>query len=493
MQIAEQPYHQELGEIPYDEQLDEIEYSKLKKCIGIVIAVSFISVVIYFFSGNKIFAGIPLVLVLGGLSLFNTNFGFMLLFFVPVLEEWFVLIQGESVGGGLSLSKLLGVTIVISYVLTRLGKGLKFSGPLKLIFVIIVWMTLSSIWSPYHVYTFVRAFTYILYLCLAFIFFNAIEGVKCLKLMLWSIFGGNVLIALLLAAGKGIYTGEGHIGTFGGVVAATGEEGRLTFAEGGVGANVIAIFLAFAVMLGFYLFLKSGLFFKIGLILAELLLLYVLVKTESRSGLIYVVLVPLATYVLASKKGYMLKTFLGVMLLLIIASGLFYAIIKTDILPAKAKERMERTTEDTTLTGRTIIWQGGKDLFLRRPFQGWGWGTFPLEYGDITGGRSAHSNIVMVAVELGIVGLILFGMLFFKSLFGCLKIPDYPSRWLGIMCLMWLFITGLGMTSMLTRVWWYILAVIVKLIFLYRPNPPDSSLTENSDMSGNIVDDRTCY
>ncbi len=469
MEMIEQPYYQEFTEIPYDEQLDEAQYSELKRYIGITIAAGFVSALIYFFSDNKIFAGLPFVLIVGSLCLINTNFGFMVLFSVPVLEEWFVLVRGESLAGGLSLSKSIGIVIVVSYLLTRFGRRLRFSGPLKLMIVIIAWMVLSLAWSPYPLYSFIRSITYILYAGLVVIFFNTVEGANCLKLMLWSVFGGNVLIALLLAAGKGVHTAAVKVGFMGGygIVAASDEEGRLAFAEGGAGANVIAIFLVFAVMLGFYFFLKSGWLFRIGVVLAELLLLFIIIKTESRSGLIYVVLIPLATYVLAARKGHILKAFLSAMLLLIVAAGLYYAVMKTDILPAKAKERMERTREDITLTGRTIIWQGGKYLFVQRPFLGWGWGTFPVKYGEGGVGLSAHSNIVMVAVELGIVGLILFGTLFFKLLFRCLKIPDYPSRWLCVMCLMWLFITGLLMTSMLTRVWWYLLAMVLKLTSLY--------------------------
>jgi hypothetical protein len=60
MEIVEQPYYQELGAISYEEQHDEIEYSKLKKCIGIVIAVSFISALIYFFRATRYLREFPL-------------------------------------------------------------------------------------------------------------------------------------------------------------------------------------------------------------------------------------------------------------------------------------------------------------------------------------------------------------------------------------------------------------------------------------------------
>jgi len=155
--------------------------------------------------------------------------------------------------------------------------------------------------------------------------------------------------------------------------------------------------------------------------------------------------------------------------------------MKLDILPVKAKERMETSMENTTLTGRTDIWQGGKYLFLERPLYGWGWGSFPLKYY----GRSAHSNIVMVAVELGIVGLALFGLLFVWLLIGCLRISDYSTKWLALMCLMWMFITGMLMTSMSTRVWWYLLAVVMKLIFIGRSGlPVGVPIEKDYDMYG---------
>lgn len=60
------------------------------------------------------------------------------------------------------------------------------------------------------------------------------------------------------------------------------------------------------------------------------------------------------------------------------------------------------------LNGRVDIWASGLEAFRSRPWLGFGAGAFPTA---ITTGRAAHSTYLTVAVELGLVGLVLFGLM----------------------------------------------------------------------------------
>jgi O-antigen ligase len=77
----------------------------------------------------------------------------------------------------------------------------------------------------------------------------------------------------------------------------------------------------------------------------------------------------------------------------------------------------------TEETGRITIWKRGISVMLARP-QGSGIAAFQAAEGSI-GGRyqAAHNTLIQVGVELGLLGLLVF-LLMYKSAFGALQRID---------------------------------------------------------------------
>lgn len=74
---------------------------------------------------------------------------------------------------------------------------------------------------------------------------------------------------------------------------------------------------------------------------------------------------------------------------------------------------------DPTLTGRTLIWEATWDLIQRRPILGYGYGAFWLESSEPASilqeavqwaTPSAHNGYLDLVLELGLVGLVVFGL-----------------------------------------------------------------------------------
>ena len=77
--------------------------------------------------------------------------------------------------------------------------------------------------------------------------------------------------------------------------------------------------------------------------------------------------------------------------------------------------------KDTSLTTRTQIWKMAKDVVFENPLFGSGRGT-ELKYFAASGEwkivDEAHNFILEILMEGGLVALVLFGLLFFKTVKG---------------------------------------------------------------------------
>ncbi len=87
------------------------------------------------------------------------------------------------------------------------------------------------------------------------------------------------------------------------------------------------------------------------------------------------------------------------------------AIVAANFLPSASIARLgtaQSSIASGDLNGRVDIWASGLEAFRIRPWAGFGAGAFPAA---IETGRAAHSTYLTVAVELGVVGLVLFGLM----------------------------------------------------------------------------------
>jgi O-antigen ligase len=120
--------------------------------------------------------------------------------------------------------------------------------------------------------------------------------------------------------------------------------------------------------------------------------------------------------------------------------------------------------EDLSLGGRFEIWKAGMHAFAYRPLAGYGSGAFKRAASPWLGGqqRVAHNSFISILVEQGIIGFLLYSLIFVMVFAGIMKLSGQERRFALI-----LFVTAV--ISMLPLSWedskpvWFILSVLVGL------------------------------
>ena len=183
--------------------------------------------------------------------------------------------------------------------------------------------------------------------------------------------------------------------------------------------NDIAMILDCSLPILFYFMLSCRGIKKIILATCLVLLSFTVVKTASRGGMLG--LIAFGGYLVLYSRCKVKYFMVAVVSIICIVT----------FAPEETKERFSsminpQTEYDQNLGDRTQIWNAGIKLFLKSPILGVGFGNYTVADGSMKDGgawNTAHNSLLLVAVDLGIVCLILLVMLsagtFFK--FRCIR------------------------------------------------------------------------
>jgi exopolysaccharide production protein ExoQ len=199
------------------------------------------------------------------------------------------------------------------------------------------------------------------------------------------------------------------------------------FAAGGSDPNSLAMTLALALPMAWYLGMthpKSSIRWVCRLYLPVGLLGIAL--TGSRGGLITamvaLLIVPLAMTNLSPGKLVSTIAMLGI-------SGALAVAFVPDTLIQRFSTTSE-SVQDLSLGGRFRLWQAGIHAFFQRPVMGYGTAAYKQaitpEMGSLT--QLAHNSYISVLVEEGIVGLMLFLLMFLLVVGPILRLPRLERR-----------------------------------------------------------------
>jgi uncharacterized protein YebE (UPF0316 family) len=171
-------------------------------------------------------------------------------------------------------------------------------------------------------------------------------------------------------------------------------------------ADTLALGIAMALIL--IVKLKSRVFFWMNVCYIPIAVFSV-VLTASRSGFIATCLA-CAGVVFVLRRARLVLRVGWTILIVGLCVALFVGLASEERLAANMS-RIVMTSETysvSTLSGRTDIWAAGYDVFVRHPFVGVGSGAFRVAVADQFGADlPAHNLFIQVAVETGIVGLLL--------------------------------------------------------------------------------------
>jgi len=152
--------------------------------------------------------------------------------------------------------------------------------------------------------------------------------------------------------------------------------------------------------------------------------------TASRSAM----LATLPALVFGAATFVRLKFFPRV-LILIILIGALYAL--PSLIPQSSIERLATTADEISsgdLSGRVPIWRQGLEVFAEHPLIGIGRFAYPAA---IESGRAAHNTFLGILVELGVIGLLLFGIVLVMVFYHAIRQPKWDSRFWLTTLLVW--------------------------------------------------------
>ncbi|HEY4818064.1 MAG TPA: O-antigen ligase family protein [Candidatus Acidoferrum sp.] len=207
-------------------------------------------------------------------------------------------------------------------------------------------------------------------------------------------------------------------------------------------ANDLGLMMALSIPVSYYLLIQNKgrivWVYRLQLVLAGTTVLLTASRGATLASLVALAIVPFTHARLTARQK------IAVLLtasLLVSGAVLF--------VPSTSWERLSTTPNEFaqgTLTGRTVIWKAGWELFRSHPFVGIGANAFrvivsrvlaePIRIGSdiLPPAPPAHNTFLSVLVEQGVIGLILFCTLLSVLALSVRALPPFPRK-LWIVCL----------------------------------------------------------
>ena len=245
-----------------------------------------------------------------------------------------------------------------------------------------------------------------------------------------------VLAALLVAATISALLGLGQllgvVGSVSGLMEPVGESGRISgvFANPNYYGAYLATMAVLAVAL---LSVPASRRVRMVLLALTVLLVVTLLATQSRGGLATLLAGLIAIAFVHSWRAGVLTT-VGLASGALLAYPAFSAWRFSDVNPGEAANLV-------TAGGRTDAWTSGLESFLSSPVFGIGLGRFQ----DTSGGIAAHNWYVQVLAELGLVGMLIWG-LFIVAAAVALRHRVRPARIVGYSMLATFVVASMSMS-----------------------------------------------
>lgn len=126
---------------------------------------------------------------------------------------------------------------------------------------------------------------------------------------------------------------------------------------------------------------------------------YGVTMTGSRAGLITLSAMLFSSVVLHSQSKRNLISLIKKLIIIISIMFLLYYVI-SNFLPIETYERLFSFDAYSSGSGRDDLWGLGIKMIIQKPILGWGWGGNPVQ--------GSHNTFITMALEIGIVGLIIF-------------------------------------------------------------------------------------
>jgi len=285
---------------------------------------------------------------------------------------------------------------------------------------------ISYLWSLYPEGTLTQVFTYIQLFTLVWLIWElaprAREQVRLMQAYVFGTFVSGIDTVYLYLSHQ--------------------ESAYQRYAGARLDANDLGLMMALSIPVSYYLLVQCKgrivWVYRLQLVLAGTTVLLTASRGATLAGLVALFIVPLTHSRLKARQ----KIAVTLTVSLLVCGALFFV-------PSTSWERLSTTPNEFaqgTLTGRTVIWKAGWELFRSHPFVGIGANAFrvlvsrvltePIRAGNDTlpPAPPAHNTFLSVLVEQGVIGFSLFCALLGVLALSVRALPPFPQK-LWIVCL----------------------------------------------------------
>lgn len=316
--------------------------------------------------------------------------------------------------------RLIGMVTVGLGILAIIEKGkVRRPAPGHILIALFVLMAvLSYLWSLYPEGTLVQSFSYVQLFAMVWLIWELAPRVKeqmwlMRAYVLGTFISGVDTLYLFFSHQESVYQ---------------------RYAGAKLDANDLGLIMALSIPMSYFLLLHNKGWMawvcRLQLVLAGTTILLTASRGATLATLVALSIVPLTQARLTARQR------IAVLLTasLLICAALFFV-------PESSWERLSTLPSELergTLTGRTVIWRAGWEIFRVHPFLGIGANAFrpivsrvlaePIRLGDRDPAPPAHNTFLSVLVEQGIFGFALFCALLVSLTLSLRGMPPFPKR-----------------------------------------------------------------
>ncbi len=201
--------------------------------------------------------------------------------------------------------------------------------------------------------------------------------------------------------------------------------------------NIVGRYLAVGFIISIYFLLDfGGIFTKAAFLIATIIFAACVLLLKGRA--VYLALpIALLTGTIFTGGTKLIKKIMTISFVLLFGGLVLFIMIKLGILGIIVEERFQSIFEEGTRAGqRYYLWSAHWAAFLQSG--GFGRGIGMMVY-DSPVGKMAHNNLLSIAAELGIVGLVSFLAMHVNIFSRLRKIDVFLPKLLGMMILVFIF------------------------------------------------------
>jgi O-antigen ligase len=353
----------------------------------------------------------------------------LLVFVIP--WENVLLIPGFGTG-----TRLIGIVTLGVGILGIIARGrIRRPSPGHIIMsLFVMWAAASYLWSIAPEMTLLKAFQYCQLFMMVWLIWEFSSRTQAQKQLLLAYVLGTCVSGI-----DTVYQFLSHH-----------ESGYLRYAGAGLNADDLGLIMALSIPVSYYLLLQSergsAWVYRLQFALAAITIFLCAARGSFLAALVALSIVPLTYGHLRRRQ----KITMFLTLALLLGGGFFFV-------PASSWQRISTIPQELThgtLTGRTVVWIAGWEVFRDHPFVGVGAGAYGYsvmhifpEWQTVTpGGPYAHNTFLSVLVEQGVVGLVLFCALVGLLALSAKEMPYLPRN-------LWIVTLGVWLIGVSSLSW----------------------------------------